>query len=211
MYNPFSLEGKTILVTGASSGIGRGICIDCSKMGAKVHLMARNEERLNETFSKMEGEIQLTFNSNLDYNKYNIPELIFENFHNINSNYYEYYSISSLKKKLNEKATNFINIVNKDFTLLQLNRKIKDKLNGDRNLNLISIYNYSSEYPFPIPNESYLLLFINKTCDDFIYYYKKENKFYGGLVLAEQNDKIAPFFLSDYINKKESNFLIYKF
>lgn len=55
MYNPFSLEGKAILVTGASSGIGRGICIDCSKMGATVHLMARNEDRLNETFSQMEG------------------------------------------------------------------------------------------------------------------------------------------------------------
>jgi len=56
MNNPFSLEGKTILVTGASSGIGRGICIDCSKMGANVHLMARNEERLRETLSQMEGE-----------------------------------------------------------------------------------------------------------------------------------------------------------
>lgn len=55
MNNPFSLEGKTILVTGASSGIGRGICIDCSKMGAAVHLTARNEDRLNETLSKMEG------------------------------------------------------------------------------------------------------------------------------------------------------------
>ena len=55
-YNPFSLEGKTLLVTGASSGIGRGICVDCSKMGATVHLMARNEERLNETRSQMEGE-----------------------------------------------------------------------------------------------------------------------------------------------------------
>lgn len=56
MYNPFSLEGKTLLVTGASSGIGRGICIGCSKMRAKVHLMARNEERLKETLSQMEGD-----------------------------------------------------------------------------------------------------------------------------------------------------------
>lgn len=54
--NPFSLEGKHILVTGASSGIGRGICIDTSKMGATVHLMARNEQRLNETLSLMKGE-----------------------------------------------------------------------------------------------------------------------------------------------------------
>lgn len=56
MNNPFSLEGKTLLVTGASSGIGRGVCIDCSKMGATLHLTARNEERLNETLLKMEGD-----------------------------------------------------------------------------------------------------------------------------------------------------------
>lgn len=55
MYNPFSLKNKTILVTGASSGIGRQCAIDCSKMGAKVVLMARNEGRLNETLSQMEG------------------------------------------------------------------------------------------------------------------------------------------------------------
>lgn len=56
MMNPFSLEGKTILVTGASSGIGRGIAIECSKMGAKVVLNGRNEERLKETLGMMEGD-----------------------------------------------------------------------------------------------------------------------------------------------------------
>ena len=56
MINPFSLEGKKILVTGASSGIGRGIAIECSKMGAKVVLNGRNEERLKETLGMMEGE-----------------------------------------------------------------------------------------------------------------------------------------------------------
>lgn len=54
--NPFSLEGKTILVTGASSGIGRGIAIECSKMGATVILNARNEERLKETLSMLDGK-----------------------------------------------------------------------------------------------------------------------------------------------------------
>lgn len=56
MYNPFSLEGKTILVTGASSGIGRGIATECSKMGAKVVINGRDEQRLNETLSQLEGE-----------------------------------------------------------------------------------------------------------------------------------------------------------
>ena len=56
MLNPFSLTGKTVFVTGASSGIGRGIDITCSKMGAKVMINGRNKERLLETLSQMEGE-----------------------------------------------------------------------------------------------------------------------------------------------------------
>ena len=52
-YNPFSLEGKTILVTGASSGIGRSIAIECSKMGANVIITGRNEDRLEETKSML--------------------------------------------------------------------------------------------------------------------------------------------------------------
>ena len=55
-YNPFSLEGKTILVTGASSGIGKAAAIECSKMGAKVIVTARNEARLSQTFSELEGD-----------------------------------------------------------------------------------------------------------------------------------------------------------
>jgi len=56
MYNPFSLEGKTILVTGASSGIGRAVAIECSKMGAVVFLSARNDARLRETLEALEGD-----------------------------------------------------------------------------------------------------------------------------------------------------------
>ena len=55
MYNPFSLENKTILVTGASSGIGKAIAIECSKMGAKVVVTGRNEQRLQETYGQLEG------------------------------------------------------------------------------------------------------------------------------------------------------------
>lgn len=64
-YNPFSLEGKTILVTGASSGIGRQTAIECSKMGAKVIVCGRNQERLNETLSSMEGEGHVLFTGDL--------------------------------------------------------------------------------------------------------------------------------------------------
>jgi NAD(P)-dependent dehydrogenase (short-subunit alcohol dehydrogenase family) len=55
-YNPFSLVGKTILVTGASSGIGRATAIECSKLGAKVVITARNEQRLKETYDSLVGD-----------------------------------------------------------------------------------------------------------------------------------------------------------
>lgn len=63
MYNPFSLENKNIIITGASSGIGQQTAILCSQMGAKVAIVGRNEDRLKDTFSKLEGEghLMVTF------------------------------------------------------------------------------------------------------------------------------------------------------
>ena len=52
--NPFSLESKTILVTGASSGIGRGIAIFCSRMGANVIINGRNINNFTKTISLMD-------------------------------------------------------------------------------------------------------------------------------------------------------------
>lgn len=53
MYNPFSLQGKNILITGASSGLGRSIAIECSKMGASVIITGRNKDRLQDTYAKL--------------------------------------------------------------------------------------------------------------------------------------------------------------
>lgn len=55
MKNPFGLDGKVILVTGASSGIGRGIAIACARMGAKIIAVGRNKERLEEMLSRITG------------------------------------------------------------------------------------------------------------------------------------------------------------
>ena len=64
-FNPFSLEGKTFLVTGASSGIGRSIAITCSRMGAAVVINGRNIQRLEETLSCLEGDENLMLPADL--------------------------------------------------------------------------------------------------------------------------------------------------
>ncbi len=56
MNNSFSLQGKTILVTGASSGIGRAIAIACAEAGASLVLNGRNVARLDETLSQLSGD-----------------------------------------------------------------------------------------------------------------------------------------------------------
>lgn len=65
MQNPFSLATKSILITGASSGIGRAIAVECSRMGAKLILTARNSQRLKETLSLLAGDGHLSFSADL--------------------------------------------------------------------------------------------------------------------------------------------------
>lgn len=54
-YNPFSLEGKTVLVTGAAGGIGRATAVECAKLGSRLVLTDINETGLQETLSMLEG------------------------------------------------------------------------------------------------------------------------------------------------------------
>ena len=75
MENPFSLEGKTVLVTGASSGIGKGIAIACSRMGAKVVINGRNEQRLQETMAEMAGDENQMIVADL-CNMSQLPEMV---------------------------------------------------------------------------------------------------------------------------------------
>ncbi len=79
--NPFLLAGKTILVTGASSGIGKSIAILCSKMGATVYVTARNEQRLQLTVAEMPRDARhyfvadLTDQASIDALVDNLPKL----------------------------------------------------------------------------------------------------------------------------------------
>lgn len=81
--SPFNLNGKTILVTGASSGIGRQIAIDCSRFGARVIIIGRNNERLKQTLKLLDGNNHIVIKEDITnfelinnkLNKINIPIL----------------------------------------------------------------------------------------------------------------------------------------
>ena len=56
IHNPFSLEGRNILITGASSGIGRSCSIECAKSGANLLLLGRDLTRLDEVLTDIQKD-----------------------------------------------------------------------------------------------------------------------------------------------------------
>lgn len=65
METPFSLGGKRIFITGASSGIGRSIAIRCSELGAELLLTGRDENRLRETMGQLAGKNHMSVSADL--------------------------------------------------------------------------------------------------------------------------------------------------
>ena len=78
VFNPFSLKGKNIVISGAASGIARQCAINCSKMGARLILLDLNEEGLKETITMVErpDDHYMACVNLLDYNR--VAEVIKE-------------------------------------------------------------------------------------------------------------------------------------
>jgi NAD(P)-dependent dehydrogenase (short-subunit alcohol dehydrogenase family) len=72
--DPFSLKGKNILITGASSGIGRQCAISCCQMGARVILIGRRTEKLAETIQMLPSSNNLFYS--FDVNNYHEIESV---------------------------------------------------------------------------------------------------------------------------------------
>lgn len=69
MYNPISLKNKTILITGASGGIGEATCILIDQLGGKVIMVARNEEKLKQVAESLSNKNHKYYNFDLKNNK----------------------------------------------------------------------------------------------------------------------------------------------
>jgi NAD(P)-dependent dehydrogenase (short-subunit alcohol dehydrogenase family) len=56
--HPFHLRGKTVLVTGASSGIGRAVAVECARAGARVVINGRDVARLGDTLALLDAGLK---------------------------------------------------------------------------------------------------------------------------------------------------------
>lgn len=77
MENNYSLKGKTILITGASSGIGKAAALLCASLGAKCIITGRNEVRLNNSLNELTGENHLSIVADIS-DKEEIKKLCYE-------------------------------------------------------------------------------------------------------------------------------------
>lgn len=75
MNSIYSLEKKRILITGASSGIGKLIALRCSEAGSFTIITGRNEERLNDVYQKLNSEKKQKYISDLS-NEADISDLV---------------------------------------------------------------------------------------------------------------------------------------
>ena len=65
MKNIIDLSDKNIVITGASSGIGRQVAITLSEVGAKIILLARREDKLKETLDSLQGDNHIYYSVDL--------------------------------------------------------------------------------------------------------------------------------------------------
>lgn len=73
MFNPFSIEGKTFLITGAASGMGKATAVICAKMGATVIGVDYNYDGVQSTINELEGDSHQCYKLNLaDESSWNV-------------------------------------------------------------------------------------------------------------------------------------------
>ncbi len=141
MINPMDLTGKHIVVTGASSGLGRQTCITLSELGAKVSLIARNEEKLNESIAMMEGigHVVFPFDVTKIEDIENLVKMIVEKNGKINGLVHAA-GIGTVKPLSMSKYDFFLNMMNTNFfAFVEMVRIIGKKKYSDDNCSIVAL------------------------------------------------------------------------
>lgn len=130
MANPFSLEGKTVLITGAASGIGRATAKECANMGASLVLMDLNAAGLDSVKAEIGDENTLTFAVNLtDYDLLcstvgKLPKLdgVFSNAGIVKSLMAKFSGKEDMEKIFNVNTFSHINLIQQMMAQKKLNK-----------------------------------------------------------------------------------------
>ncbi|MBF7093122.1 SDR family oxidoreductase [Flavobacterium sp. ALJ2] len=142
-----TLKDKNILVTGASSGIGRQIAIMASELGATVTVLGRNIERLNETISLLTGTGHKMFSVDLSVSS-DIDQLIIESLPYdgvvFNAGIVEYLPV----KFLNDNKISSVFATNFDSNVILSQKLIKKKLLNKKG-SLVFVSSISSKLGVP--------------------------------------------------------------
>ncbi len=147
MKNPFELTGKTILVTGSSSGLGRQTAISASEQGATLIITGRNEERLDETMKSLKGSGHQAIIANLT--KKEDRELLTDALPKLDGIVYST-GISDLMPAqfIHEEAIQKTFSISFDATVLLNARILKKKKLQRTNASIVFISSISTRYPF---------------------------------------------------------------
>ncbi|MCV9926875.1 SDR family oxidoreductase [Flavobacterium sp. LS1R49] len=142
-----TLKDKNILVTGASSGIGRQIAIMASELGATVTIVGRNMERLGETISLLTGTGHKMYSIDLSVSS-DIDQLITESLPYdgvvFNAGIVEYLPV----KFLNDNKISSVFVTNFDSNVILSQKLIKKKLLNKKG-SLVFVSSISSKLGVP--------------------------------------------------------------
>lgn len=128
--NPFSLDGKFVLITGAASGIGRATAIQCHKMGASLVLLDLNEDGLNSVKEEIGDASIVSYALNLtDYSRLcevigQLPKLdgVFSNAGIVKSLMAKFSGKDDMEKIFEVNTFSHINLVQQLITQKKLNK-----------------------------------------------------------------------------------------
>lgn len=207
--NPFSLVGKTVLITGASSGIGKTTAIECSRLGARVIITGRNMKRLEETMSSLSGENHCMVPS-LNLNSYNEVSFFIDELPCIDGVVY---------CAATQKTTPIKHIIDKDirdlfdtnfFSIVNFNKELLTRKKINKGCSIVFISSTAASHVANIGNAMYasskgaITSFAKILALELSSRSIRVNCVIPGMIRTEMLDKLS--IDSDEINKDELNY-----
>lgn len=149
MNNPMDMSGKRILVTGASAGIGRAVCISLSQLGANVVGVGRNKDELDKTMQQLEGVGHSMFA--YDLNDFEHYAQLFEHIRNEGDKLSGMIHCAGIARIIPVKAVSFNNMLEtmkiNYFSFMELVKHFSNRRNHTESTSVVAVSSINVHYP----------------------------------------------------------------